>query len=389
MNIKSEKEFYASELREKAARMEMNIFIWGEELIDRRIIIYPKKLKEVEEYDLIKETLKPCGVVIINTMKKEFLRCSSAMVNTENGNVYFSLGNFNGVWKELRNSVDLGIRMAKERTGSCVISKPEDILMLDYLQRPGSEPVLEKYVIKYVARKLTEEEKYKNSRKQSLIDNHKMLYYYSDTSLYFHDKECGEINKILPDRFRASDSIPVDKKICPHCRRKIFFRTACYPNAKQMPVCDRIFKNHMVSNAWIEHYVMECGMKFHATDFSEMLVEGKEDKWMIKGLDTEKLELWHNNYVKTSPTERYITEGFHDQKVWHYTLGQMLNYVESYSWQKHLQSEGVLENEDKNSFEIAADEVTEVAENVENGCGAKWYKKIWSWLKKIVHICHI
>ena len=44
-------------------------------------------------------------------------------------------------------------------------------------------------------------------------------------------------------------------------------------------------------------------------------MEGAEDRWVIKGLDDKFPKLWHNNYVKTGPEDRYITEGFHDQKI--------------------------------------------------------------------------
>ena len=49
MNIKSEKKFYANELKQKALRFNADIFVWGEELIDKKVILYPKKLKDVEE----------------------------------------------------------------------------------------------------------------------------------------------------------------------------------------------------------------------------------------------------------------------------------------------------------------------------------------------------
>ena len=70
-------------------------------------------------------------------------------------------------------------------------------MVFDYLMRQGSTPVIENDVIKYVAREMTEEEKHKNSRKQSLMDNPKMLYFYSDNSRYYHDKECDDVKEII------------------------------------------------------------------------------------------------------------------------------------------------------------------------------------------------
>lgn len=391
MNIKSEKEFYANQLRQKTLRFNADIFVWGEELIDKKLILYPKKLKDIEEYSRIKEQLEPCGIVLIDTRKNDFLYCTSATINTENGYVYFPEGNFNSAWKFLKNSVKKRIRIAEEQTGSSPISKPEDILVFDYLMRQGSTPVIENDVIKYVPREMTDEEKYKNSRKQSLMDNPKMLYFYSDNSRYYHDKDCDEVKDIIAERFRASDTLPDEKEICPKCKRKLFFRIACYPNTKQMPICDRIFKKHYVSNGRIQHYVMDVGMKFHATDYSQMQIEGVEDKWIIKGLDTGNMELWHNNYVKTSPTERYITDGYHNQKVKRDTLGQLLNYIETYSWQKHLQQEGILvEKADEKTEDntIVGNDNTSYAENTENTIPTieKWYVKIWKMVRGLFKI---
>ena len=74
-------------------------------------------------------------------------------------------------------------------------------MVFDYLMRQGSTPVIENDVIKYVAREMTEEEKHKNSRKQSLMDNPKMIYFYSDNSRYYHDKECDDVKEIISERF--------------------------------------------------------------------------------------------------------------------------------------------------------------------------------------------
>lgn len=388
MNIKSEKESYANELKQKALRFNADIFVWGEELIDKKVILYPKKLKDMEEYDLIKEQLEPCGIVLIDTRKSDFLYCTSATINTENGYVYFPEGNFNSAWKFLKNSIAKGIRIAEEQTGTSPISKPEDVLVFDYLMRQGSTPVIENDVIKYVAREMTDEEKYKNSRKQSLMDNPKMLYFYSDNSRYYHDKECDDVKDIIAERFRASDTMPDGKEMCPKCRRKLLFRIACYPNTRQMPICDRIFKKHHVSDGRIQHYVMDVGMKFHATDYSQMHVEGIEDNWIIKGLDSDIIELWHNNYVKTSSTERYITDGYHNQKVDRDTLGQLLNYIETYSWQKHLQHEGIkIEKEEPKLENIAVNDIDNISYIENTGCEThvreKWYLRILKTLKGI------
>ena len=103
MNIKSEKEFYEDELKRVALRFNADMFVWGEELIRRKLIIYPKKLKDVIGYEEVKENLEPCGLVLIDTRKQDFLHCTSTMADTINGNVYMSEAGFNSSWKLLKN----------------------------------------------------------------------------------------------------------------------------------------------------------------------------------------------------------------------------------------------------------------------------------------------
>ena len=58
-------------------------------------------------------------------------------------------------------------------------------------------------------------------------------------------------------------------------------------------------------------------------------MEGAEDRWIIKELDNKFHKLWHNNYVKTGPEDRYITEDFHDQKRENKSFSQLLTYIEN------------------------------------------------------------
>lgn len=337
MNLTSEKEFYSGQLEEVAVRFNAEYFLWGEELIDRKLILYAKKLKQIKGYEKIRGALEPCGLVFVDFRKDHFLSCVTAMLDMENGNVYFTEESFNGTWKQLKRSIVLGIRIAGDKGLPCSITKPEDIVVLDHLTREGSTPHIKNDVIRYQSRQPTEEERRVQSRRQSLLDNPKMNFYYSKDGRYYHDKECPLVKEIDADQFCASENIPDGKEMCLYCRRQIYFRKACAPNVKQAPICDRIFKNHRVSVEKIEYCVMKAGMKFHAAALDEMQIEGADDRWIVKGLNTDRLSLWHNNYVKTSETERYITQGYHKQNLEGKNLTQILRYVESYSWEKHLQ----------------------------------------------------
>lgn len=47
MKTNSEKACYSDELQRIAVRFNADLFVWGEELIDKKLIIYPKKLKGI------------------------------------------------------------------------------------------------------------------------------------------------------------------------------------------------------------------------------------------------------------------------------------------------------------------------------------------------------
>ena len=391
MNLASEKEFYSNRLEEVAMRVNAEYFLWGEDLIDRKLILYAKKLKQVEGYDNVRDALEPCGLVITNFRKEHFLCCVTATLDTERGNVYFTEAAFNSAWKHLKKSVMLGIRIAGAKGIPCDITKPEDIVVLDNLFRNGSTPYIKNDVIRYQGRQLTEEERRDHSRRQSLLDNPKMNFYYAEDGRYFHDKDCPLTKEIAAEQFCASEDIPDGKEMCLYCRRQMYFKKACAPNGKQAPVCDRIFKNHQVSISKIEHCVMKAGMKFHAAALDEMQIECAHDHWIVKGLQTDHLSLWHNNYVKISETERYITEGYHRQNLEGKNLTQILRYVEGYSWEKHLQSKAEtgaeaveLRDGQNKSMEIVKEDPpkaeSKAADGMEGNAREPWYRRVVKWI---------
>lgn len=393
MNTKGEKELYKDMLKLAEKRFSADIFVWGEELIDKKLIVYPKKLHDISGYKDVEKYLASCAIILIDMEKEDCLNGIYCMIDMNSGNIYISESAFNGAWEMLKKSVKTGIRIALKNGGS-PISEPEDILIFDHLMRTGSAPILEKDRIKYIQKELTKEERFRNSRKQSLIDNPRMLYFYADGGRYFHDKECEEIKYILPEQFRASDMIP-DKEMCPKCRRMICLRKACFPNTKQIPFCNKILTEHKIKDWKLQYFVMDAGLKFHAETLDEMQVTGREDKWIVKGLRNGKLELWHNNYVRTGPADRYITEGYHIQILEAQTLLQILYYIQNYSFAKHLEHEQQPECEvNQNSDNTSDKEIISDKENTsEKPDGfaeppetAAWYIQGWRLLKKFFQI---
>ena len=74
-------------------------------------------------------------------------------------------------------------------------------------------------------------------------------------------------------------------------------------------------------------------------DEDKLKVFGPKDTWIIKGIVKNQLRLFHNNYKKTSPTERVIVQGYHHQKLEGATLNDMLRFISLYTFEKHLAGE--------------------------------------------------
>lgn len=339
MEVTSEKVFYEREVKEQARRLDIDILLWGEELYDKKIVIYPKKISAISGYEDIKKDLVDAALVYFDFKKEKYMKLSIIRYDEAKKVLYVSEENFNGIWRYLRNSVDLGIRIQKKRKNEIAITTPDDIVDLSFLHRTGSEAVIENGQLTYIAKEIPQSEKELLGRKQSLLDNAKYLYFYDEDDNIYHDKDCERVKEILPARFKASENRPGGKRPCKKCRRRMFLRKSCSPYVKQIPQIDRLLTKAGITDYQLEKFAYEEELKFKTDQAWELTVKGKEDTWIIKGFQTMELSLWHNNYVKTAPRERYITQGFHNQGMDGKKLCSMLTYISGYTFEKHLAGE--------------------------------------------------
>ena len=350
MKVCSEKLIYQDCFEDLFNKTHQDLFLWGEDLADKRLIPYAGKLKDLPAYDSFSDRLIDCGLIIINPSGTTPVRCITSRLDEFSGRIYIAEDSFNSIWRSLRRSVLLGIRLEEQTKpdidSARLVRKPEDIVVLDYLHRTGSLPVFENHRIIYKPKALTMEEKRLLSARQSALDNRKNLYFYSRTGGEVHDRDCYLLKNISNADFIGSEEHPEDLPDCPHCFRTLLLRIGCYPSAKEIPFCNRIFTTFGLRTGQLNRYVTTEGIRFHARSLTEMTVTHGEDTWLIKIADGH-LHLWHNNYVKTSETERYLTSGFHDQGVEaDINLKKILNYIVGYTWQKHLEAEKMAEETD-------------------------------------------
>ena len=379
MEVTSEKVFYEREVKEQARRLDVDILLWGEELYDKKIVIYPKKITAINVYEKIKNHLVDAALVYFDFKKEKYIKLSIIRYDDTKKVLYLSEENFNGIWRYLQSSVDLGIRIQKRRQNEIAIKTPDDIVDLSFLHRTGSEAVIKNGQLTYIAKEIPQSEKEHLSRKQSLLDNAKYLYFYDEDDTIYHDKDCDRVKEILPERFVASENRPEGKRPCKKCRRRMFLRKACSPYVKQIPQVDRLLTKGDLTDYQLEKFVYEEELKFKTDQAWELTVKGKEDTWIIKGFQTMELSLWHNNYVKTAPRERYITQGFHNQGMDGKRLYSMLTYISAYTFERHLAGEekaALIKSEEVQKEETKKQEVKKQREGF-IACMIGFFKKIF------------
>lgn len=351
MNTKSEKAFYEQDVIYALGKEKRDLILWGEDLYDSSIVLYPKKLSGVMPDSYQRNSLTNAVLVYFNFDSVNFIRWTDAKWDEENHVVYLSAGNFDGIWKYLKNSVKIGmnINMKDEE----VRVNPKDIVDLSYLCTDTREAVVKNDKISYKSREIPEETLKLMGKKQSMLDNPKNRFFFSSAGGYYHIKDCESVKGIKLEEFAASEDVPEGYTPCFKCRRKIFLRIACDPYVKQINQINVMLKKYEVRDSKLERYALDYGLKLRLGDEGDLYVTGAEDTWIIKGFDDGKFSLWHNNYVKTGPRERYITKGFHDQKLDGRSLSYIFDYIYEYSFDKHLEGE-----EEKESKEAKALDTT-------------------------------
>lgn len=342
-------------------------------------MIYPKKITAINGYEKIKNCLVDAALVYFDFKKEKYIKLSIIRYDDTEKVLYLSEENFNGIWRYLRSSVELGIRIQKRQQNEIAITTPDDIVDLSFLHRTGSEAVIKNGQLTYIAKEIPQSEKEHLSRKQSLLDNAKYLYFYDEDDTIYHDKDCDRVKEILPERFVASENRPEGKRPCKKCRRRMFLRKACSPYVKQIPQVDRLLIKAGLTDYQLEKFVYEEELKFKTDQAGELTVKGKEDTWIIKGFQTMELSLWHNNYVKTAPRERYITQGFHNQGMDGKRLYSMLTYISAYTFERHLAGEeeaALIKSKEVQKEETKKQEVKKQREGF-FACMIGFFKKIF------------
>ena len=107
MEIHSEKILYDYLFKELYRNYDQALFLWGEELTDKRLYIYPGKIKDIPGYNTFSSRLINCGLITVNRKNDHPIACTSTRYDELTKTVYITENNFNGLWGLLKKSVAL------------------------------------------------------------------------------------------------------------------------------------------------------------------------------------------------------------------------------------------------------------------------------------------
>ena len=375
MNLNKEKGYYKRFLEQTKGYYEYDYILWGEDLFNSKIIVYPKKLSDV--VDTKQVHLENVGLVVVYAQCQPPIKIIAANADVKNEIIYLTENSFNAIWPYWRPSLVNSIKQARYERKFCPASTPEELIVLDQLKRFGSYPVITQKGIEYFEKPRTQDALLNEAKKQRLLDNPRLMVFYDRNNSILHDKECMYIKKIPGERFCASDHILANTKLCGYCKKKLLLRIGCSPYVSHIPDVASFLSAMGLPDNYLEQFIVEKGLRFKMVSPNELEVKGKEDTWRIVGRFQSELTLYHNNYRRNDDNTRTMLAGFHSQGFHGRKISRMLFFIADYSWEGHLENERIKKRKNwlKDFFVGVGDFITDTTTDTARRLKA-WYVKL-------------
>lgn len=88
MNVKSEKVFYEKEVNEALATVDAECILWGEDLYDMQVVLYPKKIALIPGYEEIKNDLVNAALVYFDFSREQYIKSSIVRFDWKRNIIY-------------------------------------------------------------------------------------------------------------------------------------------------------------------------------------------------------------------------------------------------------------------------------------------------------------
>lgn len=328
-------------------------YVFCDELEDYTFHPYVGPLKEIPGYSEDKTAFEDIHIFLIINATGKLVKVPCNMVEALK-KIYINDGNFNKYWKQISENICRGIRLSRN-LNSCEVPhvSMNERVDLSLVENPSrSAEIGQAFTIEYKGKEIDIETQRMISKRASAMEDNRMRFVYAKSDQYVHDKSCQLVEKIKYWDFGALEELPKDREVCPHCKRRILIRNAIKCDTKRFAWYQRFFEKGRISNRVLEKFLCGTDVKLHMDTIDELIVKCNEDTWHIKMNSQGTYSLYHNNYVMVSDEERYITSGFHLQKLHPPYLPGILAYIQAYDWQKHLEAKAVSEPETVVEIEV-------------------------------------
>ena len=175
-------------------------------------------------------------------------------------------------------------------------------------------------------------------RRARLMGNPRMLYAYSSKARTLHDRDCMRLGEIPDREFQMLSEFDDGMNTCPWCYRRALIRSGVGDDRRHISAFERFFGEGHVLNAELYVLMIENKAQLKWISGNVVQIKVREDTWQISRTP-EGYRLWHNNYIRMDDGSRYFTNGFHPQTThcWDSLSMLLLEWVVSYSWEKHVE----------------------------------------------------
>lgn len=168
-------------------------------------------------------------------------------------------------------------------------------------------------------------------------------YVVSRKTKILHDKECYYAKKIKKGNASFLKKLypKEDVRYCKVCYRKVIIHTGI-TDMLDYDMYDRFFEENKIDSETLFKLFVLCEAKA-SINGDYINITCYEDKWRLSLKSKEgKVELQHNNYIKNFLGERYISKGFHRQKLSKQTVLCALECIMKYDYQKYFNGKGAM-----------------------------------------------
>lgn len=174
-------------------------------------------------------------------------------------------------------------------------------------------------------------------RRQSLMDNTNYKFAYSRKKLILHDKDCELVKHIPDEDFEMLTTFDSHMALCSACYRKMLVRAVVVNQSRKINLYVKAFDKLCCGNKRLRQLLFDCKAQLIDVDPNSLTIMVNKDKWLFQ-FHSDKLELYHNNYVVNDDLTRTFTPGFHLQSIYREPryYGLALSDIVSYSWKAHL-----------------------------------------------------